>query len=133
MEQTKSNGRLWVVFGCGGDRDRQKRPLMGSIASNLADRIILTNDNPRSEDPRDILEQIEAGIAPGSGYEVIEDRRKAIETALSATSSSDVVVIAGKGHETYQIIGKETTHFDDREEVLNWANARAKASAETQR
>ncbi|HET6511171.1 MAG TPA: UDP-N-acetylmuramoyl-L-alanyl-D-glutamate--2,6-diaminopimelate ligase [Candidatus Kapabacteria bacterium] len=133
MEQTGSVGRLWVVFGCGGDRDRQKRPLMGSIASNLADRIILTNDNPRSEDPRDILTQIEAGLEPGSDYEVIEDRRKAIETALSATSSSDVVVIAGKGHETYQIIGKETTHFDDREEVLNWASATANARAAAHR
>ncbi len=120
MEQTGAKGRLWVVFGCGGDRDRQKRPLMGSIASQLADRIILTNDNPRSEDPRVILQEIEAGIAPGSSYEVIEDRRKAIRTALSASAASDIVVIAGKGHETYQIIGQETTHFDDREEVNRW-------------
>jgi UDP-N-acetylmuramoyl-L-alanyl-D-glutamate--2,6-diaminopimelate ligase len=122
MEQTGANGRLWVVFGCGGDRDRQKRPLMGSIASQLADRIILTNDNPRSEDPRQILHEIEAGIASGSVYEVIEDRRKAIRTALSATSSSDIVVIAGKGHETYQIMGQQTTHFDDREEVFGWVS-----------
>lgn len=122
MEQTGAEGRLWVVFGCGGDRDRQKRPLMGSIASQLADRIILTNDNPRSEDPRQILLEIEAGITPGSTYEVIEDRRKAIRTALSATSSSDIVVIAGKGHETYQIMGQQTTHFDDREEVLAWVS-----------
>jgi UDP-N-acetylmuramoyl-L-alanyl-D-glutamate--2,6-diaminopimelate ligase len=122
MEQTGSAGRLWVVFGCGGDRDRQKRPLMGSIASRLADRIILTNDNPRSEDPHLILHEIEAGIQPGSNYEVIDDRRKAIRTALSSSSTSDVVLIAGKGHETYQIIGQETSHFDDREEVYHWVS-----------
>lgn len=122
MEQTGSNGRLWCVFGCGGDRDRRKRPLMGSIASHVADRIVLTNDNPRSEDPRVILQEIEAGITPGSDYKVIEDRHQAIHTTLSATSASDIVVIAGKGHETYQIIGKEMLHFDDREEVLSWVN-----------
>jgi UDP-N-acetylmuramyl-tripeptide synthetase len=124
MEQTGVKGRLWVVFGCGGDRDRQKRPLMGSIASQLADRIILTNDNPRSEDPQMILHEIEAGMKPGSTYEVIDDRRKAIRTALSSASTSDIVVIAGKGHETYQIIGQETSHFDDREEVYHWISDR---------
>jgi UDP-N-acetylmuramoyl-L-alanyl-D-glutamate--2,6-diaminopimelate ligase len=128
MEQTGSAGRLWVVFGCGGDRDRQKRPLMGSIASQLADCIILTNDNPRSEDPREIINEIEAGVTPGSSYEVIEDRRKAIRTALSSSSTSDIVIIAGKGHETYQIIGQETSHFDDREEVYQWVSEQDKAS-----
>jgi UDP-N-acetylmuramoyl-L-alanyl-D-glutamate--2,6-diaminopimelate ligase len=120
MEQTEAPGRLWCVFGCGGDRDRQKRPLMGSIASRLADQIILTNDNPRSEQPRSILQEIEAGLTPGSNYQVIEDRRLAIQTALSASSSGDMVVIAGKGHETYQIVGKDMFHFDDREVVLDW-------------
>jgi UDP-N-acetylmuramoyl-L-alanyl-D-glutamate--2,6-diaminopimelate ligase len=104
-------GRLICVFGCGGDRDRTKRPLMGSIAARLADRAILTSDNPRSEDPQAIIEEVLAG-APG--LEVEPDRRSAIEQAIAAAEEGDVVVIAGKGDEQGQEIAGVTLPFDDR-------------------
>lgn len=109
-------GRLIVVFGCGGDRDRGKRPLMGAIASRAADVAIVTSDNPRTEDPGKIIDDIVAGMTAGE-YERIEDRRAAIERAIALADPRDVVVIAGKGHETYQIRG--TTHypFDEKEIV----------------
>jgi UDP-N-acetylmuramoyl-L-alanyl-D-glutamate--2,6-diaminopimelate ligase len=111
--------RLAVVFGCGGDRDRGKRPLMGGIAARLADRIFVTSDNPRSERPEDIIAEIVAGIpAAGAGldrHDTIADRKAAIRSALTWARAGDVVVIAGKGHETYQIIGSRTLPFDDRE------------------
>ncbi|MCR4339790.1 MAG: UDP-N-acetylmuramoyl-L-alanyl-D-glutamate--2,6-diaminopimelate ligase [Gemmatimonadaceae bacterium] len=109
-------GRLIVVFGCGGDRDRGKRPLMGAIASARADIAIVTSDNPRTEDPEKIIDDIVAGMTAGE-YERIEDRRAAIERAIEIADPRDVVVIAGKGHETYQVRG--TTHypFDEKEIV----------------
>ncbi|MEH7093181.1 UDP-N-acetylmuramoyl-L-alanyl-D-glutamate--2,6-diaminopimelate ligase [Neobacillus vireti] len=105
--------KVFVIVGCGGDRDRTKRPLMAQIACQLATDPILTSDNPRSEDPLDILKDMEAGVK-GETYQVIPDRRKAIYTAVSQASAGDVILIAGKGHETYQIIGNEVHDFDDR-------------------
>jgi UDP-N-acetylmuramoyl-L-alanyl-D-glutamate--2,6-diaminopimelate ligase len=118
-------GQLICVFGCGGDRDRGKRPLMGQIASALADRAILTSDNPRSEDPQAIIDEVLAG-APD--LEVEPDRRAAIELALAAARDGDVVVIAGKGNEQGQEIGGEIHPFDDRDvarEVLRRLGAAA--------
>lgn len=111
-------GRLIVVFGCGGERDRGKRPLMGEVASHLADLVVLTSDNPRGEDPLRIIEEIRSGLLPGRAYKVILDRREAIRWALGEASPEDGVLIAGKGHETYQIIGTLRHPFDDREEAL---------------
>ena len=110
------NRRVVVVFGCGGDRDRGKRPEMGDIASRLADDVIVTSDNPRGENPRAIIEEIVKGIR-GTNYLAITDRRQAIERAIGEASPDDVIVIAGKGHETYQVSGDEVLHFDDREEA----------------
>jgi UDP-N-acetylmuramoyl-L-alanyl-D-glutamate--2,6-diaminopimelate ligase len=110
-------GRLIVVFGCGGDRDRGKRPLMGGVAERLADHVIITSDNPRTEDPERILDDIAAGMKT-SDYERIEDRRAAIARALAISdATSDVVLLAGKGHETYQIRGTTLLPFDEREIV----------------
>jgi UDP-N-acetylmuramoyl-L-alanyl-D-glutamate--2,6-diaminopimelate ligase len=113
-------GRIITVFGCGGDRDRVKRPKMGRAATERSDVVILTSDNPRTEDPMTILKEVEAGVRDvlGSGrvrYEMIPDRRTAIETAIREAKRGDMVLIAGKGHEDYQIIGKQKFHFDDRE------------------
>ena len=113
----KPGARLGVVFGCGGDRDRGKRPIMGGIAARLADRAWITSDNPRSERPEAILAEIETGIpATAAGrHESVADRRRAIQGAVGWAREGDVVVIAGKGHETYQIVGSEMLPFDDRE------------------
>jgi UDP-N-acetylmuramoyl-L-alanyl-D-glutamate--2,6-diaminopimelate ligase len=117
-----AKGRVICVFGCGGDRDRQKRPLMGKVAAAWADHVILTSDNPRSEDPEAIISDIEGGLRSAnfdvSRYERIADRRKAIEKAVEMASPGDVVLIAGKGHETYQKIGGVTYAFDDRQAAL---------------
>ena len=133
-----TNAKVLTVFGCGGDRDRGKRPVMGEIAARLSDLVILTSDNPRSEDPEGILQEIEAGVKKTGiskleaqaaafngvhGYGVEADRRKAIGLALGWAQPGDVVVIAGKGHEDYQILGKQKIHFDDREvarEILDY-------------
>ena len=107
---------LICVFGCGGDRDRGKRSQMGAVAGGLADRTIITSDNPRSEEPLSIIAQIEEGVKQTGGrYSVVPDRREAIKSALACAGPGDSVVIAGKGHEDYQIIGSEVRHFDDRE------------------
>jgi|HubBroStandDraft_4_1064222.scaffolds.fasta_scaffold00002_318 UDP-N-acetylmuramoyl-L-alanyl-D-glutamate--2,6-diaminopimelate ligase len=107
-----TSGALAVVFGCGGDRDRGKRPAMGAVAARLADRLYLTNDNPRSEDPQSIADAIAAGI--GNREYVVElDRRRAIERAIAQARPGDVVLVAGKGHENYQVVGDRVLPFDD--------------------
>ena len=116
--------RLTVVFGCGGDRDKSKRPRMGQVAARLADRVILTNDNPRSEDPARIVEEIQAGMPEGRA-EVHLDRRRAIEEAMAGARSRECVLVAGKGHETDQVLGARRVEFDDAEEVRRALAARA--------
>lgn len=111
---------LICVFGCGGDRDRTKRPLMGGIAARLADRVYVTSDNPRTEDMQRILDDVMVGVNADIGDKPITvegDRHKCIQTAIAASQSGDTILIAGKGHEDYQIIGREKIHFDDREEA----------------
>jgi UDP-N-acetylmuramyl tripeptide synthase len=111
-----TRGRIITVFGCGGDRDRSKRAPMGQAAASLSDVVILTSDNPRTEDPFKILADVETGMRETSKpYEKIADRREAIKRAIMEARTGDLVVIAGKGHEDYQIIGRETFHFDDKE------------------
>jgi UDP-N-acetylmuramoyl-L-alanyl-D-glutamate--2,6-diaminopimelate ligase len=107
-------GELWCVFGCGGDRDRGKRALMGAVAADLADRIVLTDDNPRSEDPADIVREIRVGVADHPRVSVIHDRRTALKTAVERARPGDVVLIAGKGHEAEQIVADERRAFSDR-------------------
>lgn len=110
-------GRLISVFGCGGDRDNTKRPIMGEIGARLSDIAIITSDNPRTEDPGSIIDMILAGISDRSNCLVEENRRKAIRMAMDMAQKDDIIVLAGKGHETYQILGTEKTHLDEREEV----------------
>ena len=114
-----ARGRLICVFGCGGDRDPGKRPLMGSVAEDRADLVVLTDDNPRNEDPRVIVEQILAGMREPAAAHVVGDRREAIHYALAEADPGDVVVIAGKGHEDYQIVGRDVRPFSDRAVVLD--------------
>ncbi len=108
------DGRVLVVFGCGGDRDRVKRPQMGEVATRLADLAVLTSDNPRSEDPATIIDEVRAGVQRSEVLTVEPDRRAAIALALAAARAGDVVVLAGKGHETTQAIGGHVVPFDDR-------------------
>jgi UDP-N-acetylmuramoyl-L-alanyl-D-glutamate--2,6-diaminopimelate ligase len=114
-----ANGRLITVFGCGGDRDRTKRPLMGAVAGRLSDLIVITSDNPRSEDPVRIIEEIQRGITPDTRRDTaqrilaIVDRREAIGKAIELARSGDLVLIAGKGHEKYQVVGAQVRPFDD--------------------
>ena len=111
-------GALWCVFGCGGDRDQGKRPLMGALAQRLAQQVIVTSDNPRHEAPAFILLQIIAGLAGSQErVKVIEDRRKAIADAVRHAGARDVILVAGKGHEDYQEIGGVKHHFSDVEEA----------------
>ena len=109
-----AGGKLIAVFGCGGDRDASKRPKMGEIAHRMADHVIVTSDNPRSEDPQKIISDILVGIGRLSEVQVEPDRNIAIKSAVLNAQSQDVIVIAGKGHETYQILGAKTIDFDDR-------------------
>ena len=114
-----TRGRIVTVFGCGGDRDRRKRPLMGAIATRLSDIVVATSDNPRSEDPLQILAEIAPGLKQGPApYQLQPDRREAIRSALALAHKGDVVVIAGKGHEDYQIVGAQVFPFDDRAVAL---------------
>ena len=115
-----AQGRVITVFGCGGDRDSTKRPIMGEIAGRLSDFSIITSDNPRTEDPQKIVDQIEDGMKKTDGkYICITDRREAIGYALDNAKAGDVIILAGKGQETYQIIGKEKFDFDERVEVYS--------------
>jgi UDP-N-acetylmuramoyl-L-alanyl-D-glutamate--2,6-diaminopimelate ligase len=131
------DGRLITVFGCGGDRDKGKRSEMGLVAGENSDLVFITSDNPRSEDPQSIIAQIENGIQAtglmrlnnspqrpftGSGYFVEADRRRAIRKAIALADERDLVLIAGKGHEDYQIVGGQRKHFDDREEASRAAS-----------
>ncbi len=111
--------RVITIVGCGGDRDPKKRPIMGGIATKLSDYVILTSDNPRTENPQKIMDDILKGVKTNN-YEVILDRRKAIKKGIDIMEEKDILLILGKGHENYQIIGKEKHHLDDAEEVLNW-------------
>jgi UDP-N-acetylmuramoyl-L-alanyl-D-glutamate--2,6-diaminopimelate ligase len=119
-----TRGRLICVFGCGGDRDRSKRPQMGAIAARLADVVVVTSDNPRSEDPQRILADVVAGIPAGRALQVEADRAAAIAASIAAAGEDDLVLIAGKGHEDYQILGSTRIHFDDREEAERALRAR---------
>lgn len=138
-----TQGRLWVVFGCGGDRDRGKRPLMGKVAAQLGDLVILTSDNPRSESPEAIIGDIEAGVravglspldfrhlgSEENGYIVEVNRKQAIQLALSGARPGDMIFIGGKGHETYQIIGNRRFSFDDRQVVREHLECLMKTSS----
>jgi UDP-N-acetylmuramoyl-L-alanyl-D-glutamate--2,6-diaminopimelate ligase len=111
-----TDGRVITVFGCGGDRDRTKRAPMGRVAGENSDLVFITSDNPRTEDPLRIISEIETGVnSTGVSFKSISDRREAIFKAVAAARPGDVVIIAGKGHENYQIIGDEKFHFDDGE------------------
>ena len=111
-----TKGRIITVFGCGGDRDKTKRPIMGKIVAELSDIAVVTSDNPRSEEPNSILKEIEVGVKPITDkYEMIVDRKEAIKRAIEIAEKGDSVIIAGKGHENYQILGDKTIHFDDAE------------------
>ena len=110
-------GRLWCIFGCGGDRDRGKRPIMGSIAEQLADEIVLTDDNPRSEDSAAIIEDIRGGIQEIEKLHIETERRAAIAYAIEHAGANDIILLAGKGHEDYQLIGEERLPFNDAEVV----------------
>lgn len=118
-----TRGKLWVVFGCGGDRDNKKRPIMGGLALELADKVVVTSDNPRTEDPERIIDEIFTALQNvPEDKEVfrLSDRREAINFALANAAAEDVILIAGKGHENYQILKDRTIHFDDKEVVLEY-------------
>jgi len=107
--------KIITVFGCGGQRDRTKRPLMGKTACELSDRVILTNDNPRKESPQQIFDDIKKGITKFDNYEIIPDREKAIYKAVETANADDIILVSGKGHEDYQLFADKTIHFDDSE------------------
>ena len=120
-----TKGRLIALFGCGGDRDRLKRPIMGRIAAENSDFVIVTSDNPRTEEPMDIIQEILPGVEKsGTPYKMICDRPEAIRWAIDNAGPGDVILLAGKGHEDYQIIGHEKHHMDEREIVADWLKQR---------
>ena len=128
--QIAGEHRVIVVFGCGGDRDREKRPMMGAVAAEAADVVIVTSDNPRGEAPNSIIDEIVVGIPESTSARVVveEDRRTAIDIAVNETSPGDVVLIAGKGHEVTQVIGNQEIPFDDREIAVAAISAKERAS-----
>ena len=114
-----SKGKIITIFGCSGNREKEKRKLMGNIATNYSDNVIITNDNPRFEDENEIIKDITSEIKKNN-YEIIKDRKKAIIRGISYLKNNDVLLILGKGHENYQIIGNEKIHFDDYEIVTEY-------------
>lgn len=120
-----AKGKIFVIVGCGGDRDKTKRPIMAKIAVKYSDEAIFTSDNPRTEDPVQILKDMEAGVQ-GESYKVFVDRKEAIYYAVGQAKTDDIILIAGKGHETYQIVGKQVLDFDDREVARNAIKERGK-------
>ena len=134
--QTLRKNHVISVFGCGGDRDRSKRPIMGEIANRLSDVVILTSDNPRTEKPEDILEEIKEGIGRSQKKTklfVITDREAAIHQAIELAEAEDLVLIFGKGHETYQILGKEKIPFSDQQIARHWLKAKCLSLAKSQK
>jgi UDP-N-acetylmuramoyl-L-alanyl-D-glutamate--2,6-diaminopimelate ligase len=126
LEEIRGSHRIITVFGCGGDRDRKKRPVMGKMAAERSQRVFITSDNPRTEDPDAIIREVAAGAAGHGHVRVEPDRRKAIFAAIDEANPGDLVLIAGKGHEDYQIIGNRKIHFDDREVAAEALAARGR-------
>jgi UDP-N-acetylmuramoyl-L-alanyl-D-glutamate--2,6-diaminopimelate ligase len=118
-EIVKEKSQIITVFGCGGDRDKTKRPVMGKVASDLSDKVFVTSDNPRTEDPYEIIKDIIKGISKDN-YEVEENREEAIKNAIQRSDDNAVILIAGKGHENYQEINGERNHFSDQEIALKY-------------
>jgi UDP-N-acetylmuramoyl-L-alanyl-D-glutamate--2,6-diaminopimelate ligase len=117
-------GRVVALFGCGGDRDKTKRPEMGALAAQLSDFVIVTSDNPRTEEPGKIIDDILAGMRETkTPYIIIDNRREAIGWAIRNAKKDDIIILAGKGHETYQTIGREKFHFDEREIVREFLSS----------
>jgi UDP-N-acetylmuramoyl-L-alanyl-D-glutamate--2,6-diaminopimelate ligase len=121
VNEERKNGRIVTVFGCGGNRDRTKRPVMGEYATELSDHVIITSDNPRSEDPMEIINEIITGIKIKNAYDVIVNREEAIKKGIEISRKGDIVLICGKGHETYQEVNGVRTHFDDKEMVRKYS------------
>ena len=125
--KTYTKGKVICVFGCGGDRDKTKRPQMGEVAGRIADYSIVTSDNPRTEAPIEIINEIEDGIKKTKGkYEIIENRKEAIKKAIEMMTKKDIVILAGKGHEPYQEINHEKSPFDEREIVKEFLKEKNK-------
>jgi UDP-N-acetylmuramoyl-L-alanyl-D-glutamate--2,6-diaminopimelate ligase len=124
VDLKKGDTRIITVFGAGGDRDRGKRPLMAEVACRLSDQVIITSDNPRTEDPEKIMEDVRNGVPAGIEERVlcITNRHEAIKTAVALARKGDIVLLAGKGHETYQEINGVKHHFDDHEELASLSN-----------
>jgi len=135
MARSLEPKRVITVFGCGGDRDRTKRPIMGEVAAELSDLVVLTSDNPRSEDPLDIMNDVLVGLRrKDTPYLAEPDRTLAIKRAIEAARPGDTIILAGKGHETYQVLKDRTVPFDDREvarEVLRGFGYRRRADSES--
>ena len=121
----KSIGKLWCVFGCGGNRDQGKRKLMAEAVEQYADMAVITDDNPRFEHPEQITDEIKSGFSSASSYTLIHDRQKAIEYAIQSADEKDIVLIAGKGHEAVQIINNENFPFDDKKIATEFLRAKA--------
>ena len=112
------SGNLWAIFGCGGDRDKGKRPMMAETAEQFADKIIISDDNPRSEDPAEIVKDMLMGLKQPQTAYVEHDRYQAVKFALEQAGNNDIILLAGKGHEDYQVLKDETVHYSDRESAL---------------